>query len=326
MNNTINQKRPPITVGCVIPTFRAKNHLSKCLTPLIQSPLKPKILVVDSSSNDGTAELASELGAETLVISQSDFNHGITREIARQKIGTDIVCMLTQDAYLYDKNTLTQLVAPIINNQAKISYARQIPHQGATFFEAFPRSYNYPKTSQLRSFDEKDKYGIYTFFCSNSCAAYSNEALEEIGGFEEVLLGEDTVATAKILRQGHKIAYTAEAIVQHSHRYSLWNEFCRSFDTGLARRSYSHLVHCGGKDIKRGADYMKTMLIELLKNHPLLLPYGIAHGFSKWTGYQIGALSSHAPTWFKKALSSQKYYWESHSYLNKLNFLKQKKN
>lgn len=308
-------KFPPshssLSIGCIVLTYQAKHHLLNCLTPLINSPLKPRILVVDSSSNDGTVELAKALGAETLVIPQTEFNHGTTRERARQTLATDIICLLTQDAYLANNHSLTHLVAPLIENKAKISYARQIPHHGATFFEAFPRLYNYPSESQLRGIEDCFKYGVYTFFCSDSCAAYSKTALDDIGGFEEVLLGEDTVATAKILRKGHKIAYVANALVYHSHRYSLWKEFCRSFDTGLARKGYASLIDCGVSDTKRGASYVKALFKEVVKKKPTLLPYAIAHTTAKWMGYLIGQRSTNAPIWFKRALSSQKFYWKS---------------
>lgn len=305
------QLKPHQTIGCAILTYRAKCHLSSCLQPLLHSPLKPRILVIDSSSNDGTVELARSLGAEVLIIPQEDFNHGTTRELARKSLGTDIICMITQDAYLSDTDTLTTLISPIIENKAKIAYARQIPHKNAFFFEAFPRHYNYPSRSQLRSLQDCDQYGVYTFFCSNSCAAYSNAALDDIGGFSEVLLGEDTVASAKILRQGHKIAYVAEAIVYHSHHYSLWEEFCRSFDTGLARKGYAALIECGASDSKRGVNYLKTMLGQLMQEAPFLIPYAFLNALVKWTGYQIGKISANAPIAFKSTLSSQKFYWKS---------------
>jgi rhamnosyltransferase len=226
-------------------------------------------------------------------------------------LGTDIICMLTQDAYLIDSDALERLIAPLIENQAQVSYARQIPHKGASFFESFPRHYNYPQTSQLRSLEDRCKYGVYTFFCSDSCAAYSNSALNAIGGFQEVLLGEDTVATAKILHNGHKIAYCADTLVYHSHSYSLKEEFCRSFDTGLARKGYAHLIACESSDTKHGLAYVKEMVIALVKTAPWLLPYAFMQTLVKWMGYTIGSRSVNAPVWFKRALSSQKYFWKS---------------
>ena len=300
-----------MNIGCVIPTYRAGKQLARCLQGLVDSSLKPRILVIDSSSNDGTVEIAKQFGAETLVIPQKEFNHGITREIARKSLGTEIVCMLTQDAYLEDKHTLTHLVTPLIEQRAAIAYGRQIPHVGASFFEAFARHYNYPSKSHLRGIEDIQKFGVYTFFCSNSFAAYSNTALNEIGGFESVLLGEDTVATAKLLRRGYKIAYVAEAVARHSHRYSLWEEFCRNFDTGLARAGYAHLLSSGSSDSKRGQDFAKMMLKQLCFEAPHKIPYGVLHLLFKWSGYQTGKRSLHAPIWFKKTLSSQKSYFRA---------------
>lgn len=304
----MNPKRP--TIGCAFITHCAKHHLPHCLPPFLQSPLKPRVLVVNSSSNDGTVEMAHSLGAETLVIPRAEFNHGTTRERARQHLGTDIVVMLTPDAYAVNTSVLETLVGPLLSGQASVAYARQIAHHGADFFESFPREYNYPDQSHIRSLADLNQYGVYTFFCSDSCAAYVNSALNEVGGFPRLLLGEDTVAVAKLLRKGHCIAYVAEAVVRHSHRYSLMQEFKRSFDTGLARRGYAGLLAGGGSDAKRGMGYFKEMSRRLSKEKPSMLPYALAHVCAKWLGYQIGKRSLKAPLWFKKALSTQDFFWK----------------
>jgi rhamnosyltransferase len=297
------------TIGVVIPTFRAAKHLPHCLPPLLKSKLRPRILVIDSSSDDETTILAQNYGVEVLTIPKTEFNHGTTRERGRKHLNTDIVVMLTQDAYAFE-DTLDKLVFPLLKQEASISYARQIPHVGASFFEAFPRSFNYPAESHIRSLQDLSRYGVYTFFCSNSCAAYLNCALDEIEGFQPTLFGEDTVAVAKLLQRGHKIAYVAEAQVRHSHDYSLKQEFRRHFDIGISRRSYSHLIQQGGKDTKRGSAYVKAMLKELKKEAPHLIPYAVLQSMTKLIGYRIGQMSEKAPIWLKKALSSQPAYWQ----------------
>lgn len=297
------------SIGVIFITHGAKKHLTKCLPPLLASPLKPRVLVVNSSSHDGTVELAQSLGAETLVIPRRQFNHGVTREFARRYLKTDIAVMMTPDAYALDHTLLEQLVEPLLTKNASISYARQIPHDGADFFETFPRHFNYPEQSELRSVKEIDRYGVYTFFCSNTCAAYRNSALDEIGGFEPVLFGEDTIAVAKLLKKGHAIAYEAKAIVKHSHRYTLKQEFKRHFDIGLARRQQKALL--AGKDAPRGRKFAKKMLAILIRQHPHLLLYGALQLAMKWLGYRIGRASLKAPRWWKRACSSQDFYWHS---------------
>jgi rhamnosyltransferase len=276
------------SIGVAILTLNSKHHLSQCIPPFIHSPLKPKILVVDSSSEDGSVELAQAFGVETLTIPRAEFNHGTTRELARKQLKTDIVVMLTPDAYAVDESVLEKLVKPIIKGEASISYARQVPHDGAGFFEAFPREFNYPPESQLRSIEDIETFGVHLFFCSDSCAAYSTQALDEIGGFSAVLTGEDTVAAAKLLRKGHKIAYTADAVVKHSHNYSLLQEFKRYYDTGYARKEYADLIEAPSRDTRRGSQYTQLMIKSLLKTDPWRLPYGVIQCFVKFAGYKIG--------------------------------------
>lgn len=297
------------SIGIVIPTFQAAKHLPHCLKPLLQSPLKPRILVIDSSSTDETVAIAQTMGVETLVIPQQEFNHGTTREIGRQYLRTSIVVMLTQDAYATSPNMLEYLAKPLIEQKASISYARQLPHLDAGLFGAFSRHFNYPTTSHIRSLDDIATYGVYTFFCSDSCAAYNNAALDEIGGFPPVLFGEDTVVVAKLLHRQHRIAYVAEAQIHHSHDYTLKQEFCRHFDIGLARHTYQDLISIAGSDSNRGKAYTSALLKELWQNSPSLIPYAFLQTLAKFCGYLLGKSCLKAPIWLKRTFSSQKYYW-----------------
>ena len=306
------------TVGIAVLTLNSAKLLPSSLPPLLSSPLKPRVLVVDSSSSDDTVGVAFKLGADTIVIDRADFNHGLTRELARKHLNTDIVVMVTPDAIAENNQVLATLIQPIIEGRSAAAYARQIPHKGAGFFEAFPREYNYPAVSHIRGIEDLPKYGIYTYFCSDSFAAYSNKALDEIGGFQMVLLGEDTLAVAQLLRKQYKIAYVAEAVVNHSHRYSLMQEFRRYFDTGLARTEYQQWISCSNdSESKRGSDFVKAMIVKLMKKRPLLLPYAFFQTLTKWLGYRIGTKCHKAPIWLKKYLSSHPTYWTSNPFLKK---------
>lgn len=307
----MSERKPQVTIGVAVITHCAKKHLPNCLPPLLNAPCKPKVLVVNSSSDDGTVELAEELGAITMVVPRTSFNHGYTREQARKFLGTDIVVMVTPDAYAVSCDTLEYLLEPLIEKRASIAYARQLPHDQAGFFEAFPRRFNYPEKSHIRGNEDRPIYGAYTYFCSNSFAAYSNAALDEIGGFSSVLLGEDTLAVSKLLQRGHRIAYVAEAEVKHSHGYSLKQEFQRHFDTGLARKSMRELDISALSDKKRGGEFLVHLIKEILAKKPHLLPYAIVQTMVKYLGYQMGRAFLGAPKWLVKSCSSQDYFWSS---------------
>jgi rhamnosyltransferase len=302
------------TIGVVILTLNAEKHLPLCMGPLLKTSLNPQILVVDSASTDRTVEIALQYQAEVLSIDQEDFNHGLTREMARKKLATDIVIFLTPDAYAVTSKEFEKLAQPLIDGQASIAYGRQIPHENAGFFESFHRAFNYPEKGEVRCIANLSCDGPATYFFSDSFSAYSNQALDEIGGFKAVVLGEDTLAAAELIRKGHKLAYVAEAVVRHSHNYNLRQEFSRYFDAGIMRKEYEHILDCSVGDRKRGEEYFRRMMRQLMDDRPSLLPYAFLHILAKWSGYQLGQKSGNAPLWWKRMMSSQKYFWKKNRF------------
>ncbi|MCK5033819.1 MAG: glycosyltransferase family 2 protein [Calditrichia bacterium] len=300
-----------MTIGILILTYNAEEYLHSCLFPLINAGYKSNILIIDSSSKDQTQKIATELGVKIHIIPKKEFNHGATRELGRKLLGTDIVVMMTQDAFAIDDSLIEKLTNPIINKKCSIAYARQLPRKNANIFEALPREFNYTETSNIRSIDDIKKYGVYTFFCSNSCSAYLNGALDEIGGFDSVIIAEDYFAVAKLLKAGHKIAYVAEAQVEHSHFYSITQEFKRYFDTGYIKAENKWVNSIVGHAESRGMELLFELIKRLFKSNLFLIPWALFSFFIKWLGYRIGYLFYGLPPWINKILSSQPYYWDS---------------
>lgn len=296
------------SVGVVVVTHRAKAHLPHCLPPLLRSPLRPRVLVVNSSSGDGTVDLARAMGAETLVVPRASFNHGLTRELARRRLGTGVVAMLTPDAYPLRDDFLERLTAPVREGRAAVSYGRQVAREGAGLVERLGRAFNYPETSHLRSLADWPQHGSYTHFCSNACAAWSSAALDAIGGFKATLVSEETIAAAELLALGHRIAYVAEAVVTHSHAQSLREAFRRQFDIGYTRRLHRHLLLARERDEARGRQFAA---LALRQARPLELPGVVAHLAASWLGYRIGFAGRHLPNAVARRLSGQDYYWAS---------------
>jgi rhamnosyltransferase len=297
------------TVGVVVVTHRAREHLERCLPPLLASSVRPRVLVVNSSSHDGTVETARALGADTLVVARCRFNHGSTRELARRRLATDVVVMMTPDAYPADDTTLDRLVAPVLAEEAAVAYGRQVPRPEAGVFERFLRAFGYPAVSHVRSVADAEHHGAYLTFCSNAFAAYRQRALDEIGGFRATLSHEDAIAAALLLRRGHRIAYVAEAVVEHSHPTSLRSEFRRYFDAGYAREQFRDALAVGGSHRGLGRRYVAELAREVARERPWLLPYAGAHVVAKGAGYWLGKRAVGAPDKVNRYLSGQDYYW-----------------
>lgn len=314
LNKEEQDKKPSVGVGVI--TYWDKKHLKNCLPPLLNSPLNPRVVVFNSSSNDGTVEEAERLGAETFIIPRKHMNAGHAREMTRKQMDTDIFVAMTPDAYATDKHMLEKLVKPIVEGKAAVSYARQIPHDDATPIASFSRMFNYPEESQLRGIEDADKYGSYLPFCSDTCAAYSQKALDEIGGFRWILGGEDTIAAAMLLRKGYKVAYTADAVVKHSHNYTPKKEFIRHFDTGVYRQRWGKVLDFGkGSDSSRGIDYLFGMVKYLAKTKPTMVPRGIFQLGMGYLGYLLGKFGYRfVPNEIKKKISHAEFFWKSEEF------------
>ncbi len=297
------------SVGVVIVTYRAREHLSRCLPPLLSSPLRPRVLVVNSGSRDGTVERARELGAETWVVPRESFNHGATREAARRRLGTPIVVMMTPDAHPTSPGFLERLVAPVRDGRAAVAYARQLPAPDADPIARFGRLFAYPDRSEIRSAADWRTRGSAAHFCSNACAAWSQAALDEVGGFPPTLVSEETIATVRLLERGHRIAYVAEATVLHSHPTSLVGDFRRQFDIGMTRRIHAALLLAHGRDERQGLLYLRALSAHLLRSRPDLLPYAWLHTALRYAGYRLGMLGPLLPEGLKRRLSGQDFFW-----------------
>lgn len=298
-------------VGVVVVTHRARGLIDRCLAPLLRSPLRPRVLVVNSSSGDGTVERARDAGAETLVVPRRTFNHGLTRELARRHLGTPVCVMLTPDAFALDDGFLERLTAPVRQGVAAVAYGRQVPRGDAGIVERLGRAFSYPEASHLRCLTDWPRYGSYTHFCSNACAAWSNPALDAIGGFKPTLVSEETIAVAELLARGESIAYVAEAVVEHSHPQTARDAFRRQFDVGYTRRLYDWLLIARERDQVRGRRFARAVLREAGRRDARALPAVLAQLAAAWLGYRAGLAGPRLPRGLARRLSGQDYYWTS---------------
>lgn len=297
------------SIGIAIPTLNAEKHLQRCLGPLLVEGYFTRLLLVDSESSDDTVSVAKYLGVDVHVIKRSEFNHGLTRDLAWNLLDTDIVVYLTQDAYPQTGDFIEMLTRPLIDGIASISYGRQVPREGARVFEYIPRIFNYPAEGHLRGLDTLKQYGAYNFFCSNSCAAYRSEHLKNIGGFGKIVSHEDYFAVARLLGKGHRIAYVAEAVVEHSHDFTIIADFRRYFDAGYARAENPWIRKFIGAEESRGIALTAKLAREIVKTNIFLLPELVVRLLLSWIGFRVGTLGKCLPKSLCMRLSTLRQYW-----------------
>jgi rhamnosyltransferase len=228
----------------------------------------------------------------------------------------DILVYLTQDALPYNAYSVRNLIAPFsVDEKIGITFGRQIPYPNATPFARHLRAFNYPNESYIRTFDDRKKYGLKACFSSNSFAAYRKVLLEKIGWFKAgLIVGEDSWASAKILMEGYKIAYISNAMVYHSHNYSLFQEFKRYFDIGVFHKNEKWLIDIFNKTIDEGLKYVYSEIKFLLEHkYYYLIPVSLFRNLLKFLGYKLGYNYKKLPNILVKKISMHYEWWDKFS-------------
>lgn len=266
-------------ISVIIPTLNAEREIEDLLVALEHQSMCPKeILVVDSASDDDTARVVQMHGdIRLLQIERRDFNHGATRDMALRETTGDFVCFLTQDALPASDEYLERLVAPMVGDPSiALVSGRQLPKEGARRFEQLIRSFNYPDLPSIRSINDLEKFGIKTFFASDTCSAYRRTSYLDCGGFENVNTNEDMLMAARFVASGLKVAYEPTAEVYHSHNLTLSQQFARNRAVGVFLESHSDdLLHAS--EIGEGGRLVKAVSSQLIREGNLaeLVAFGV---------------------------------------------------
>lgn len=296
-----------------IPTYNAGSRWIEVLRSINEQELQPlKKFIIDSGSSDHTVQLAEQNGFIVNGISNSDFNHGKTRQqLADLAHDFNFVVFLTQDAILASKDSLKNLIREFDDQTVGMAYGRQLPHKNAKPLEVHARAYNYPAISNKLSIADQKTIGFKVFFCSNSFSAYSVKALKAVNGFpQDSIMGEDAVVAAKMLKAGYKKAYVADASVFHSHNYTLTEEFKRYFDTSVFHQQNQWMIKEFGKPTGEGIKFVKSELSYAFKYSPKNLFKSITSIFAKWLGYKFGHFYKNMSISTVKMLSMHKFHWK----------------
>ncbi|WP_199743186.1 glycosyltransferase [Sphingomonas ginsenosidivorax] len=295
-----------------MPTYNSHSELTRLLASLDVQTLDHDLVIVDSSSCDGTAELGRSRADIFIPINQRDFNHGGTRQmVVDLLVDHDVLVFLTQDAELVEPEALAKLVACFDDRTVGAACGRQLPHQNANPFAEHARLFNYPAEGRVVDRNNLKLYGLKAAFMSNSFAAYLRTALVAAGGFPtNVILAEDMYVAARMVMAGWKIVYASEAMCRHSHNYTVKEEAQRYFDTGVfhARETWirSTLGGTGGE----GRRYVVSELRFLGLRRARLWPASLWRNAAKLAGYKLGQAEEQIPLPLKRRWSMHRGFWK----------------
>ena len=100
-------------------------------------------------------------------------------------------------------------------------------------------------------------------------------------------MSEDMYMAAKMLMQGWKIAYQAEAHVYHSHNLSISDELARYKKIGAFYKQNAWIRETFGAAEKSGVDYVKNEMKYILKESPAMIPVAFLRDTIKYIAYKM---------------------------------------
>jgi len=187
------------------------------------SPVPFEVICCDDASEDRTPEIiASFPKAKRLPRPDGPYLPGRRLNYMVRNCGGDLVVFNNADAVPRNREWLRNLLAPLRNGSADAVYGNQLPRNDASYLV---------RKDNLRAFGDGKTAAKWRFFFSLASSAARREDLIRNPFDEEIRYSED-VEWAH--RRPIRIAYAADALVEHSHNYTLGELKRRFYGEGYA--------------------------------------------------------------------------------------------
>lgn len=222
-------------VSVLMPTYQGMEFLERVLDRLAAQRVgfPWEMVVVDSSSTDGTWELLGERAARFPVplrrerILGVEFDHGDTRNLLAARARGALLVFMTQDAIPASENWLATLVRNFDDPRVGAVTCRNVPRPDADvltqlFSAADPGYAEGRREVVLPPADEYDAMGPHErrlLFNFNDVASAFRRDLWERHPFPRTNFGEDVLMARAFLEAGYTVVYDDAARVEHSHDY-----------------------------------------------------------------------------------------------------------
>ncbi|HWR59005.1 MAG TPA: glycosyltransferase [Thermodesulfovibrionales bacterium] len=279
-------------ISLIIPTLNAGARFETLLSSLSMQDVKPlEIIVIDSTSDDNTVEIAKRFGAITIEVPRRSFNHGKTRNMAAIEARGDTLVFMTQDALPLNSTLLGALTAPLRMHEVSAAFGRHLPRPGASPLEIFARQFNYPASPSTIAIRDIEEHGIRSVIFSDVCSAVEKKTFMEAGMFPPVRANEDMLMAARLILSGHKVAYVPDAAVFHSHNYSLLRQFRRYYNIGSSLKDNPWVLKYAPAE-GDGLRFMTGQISFLMdKRRYFWIPYIFLEAAAKYAGYRLGLIA-----------------------------------
>ena len=215
------------------------------------------VLLVDSSSDDGTPDLARQHGARVHTIRREDFHHSRTRNLGASLTRGETLVFLQGDAWPAHEGWLEELVSPLrADPTVACVYGRQTPKPECDPINRFRTGWNYGDREVRKSLALADELKHRLYFFSTANCAIRREIWEKYRFPEDVPIFEDTTFARRVIGDGGAILYNPRAEVQHSHNLGVWRILTRYYAMGFIQAQYAFTKNADKNFRSEGKQYL----------------------------------------------------------------------
>lgn len=298
-----------INISIIILTRNAGNLFKKVMANVYSQDYKEnfEVLVIDSSSEDNTVNIARKYPAKIITINPKDFGHGKTRNLGAKKARGKYLVFLTHDAVPRNKHWLGEIVKDLDKKNIAGIFGRQIARANAVPMEKF----FYFKMYRGKSFlwNKRNIQYDETIF-SNANSAVRKSFLLKHPFPEDILMSEDREWALKMIDKGYDILYQSSALVTHSHDTRTINLFKRYFDFGVSHSEIGNTTNKSSFVGKGASVFLDELKYLISEGKAIWIPRAVLYNFTKFFGLMAGKNQKYIPKYIKLKLSGYGGYWK----------------
>lgn len=234
--------RDGVDVSVVIPTFNGGVVLERCLQAVRSQRTSRtiEIVCVDSGSPDADVETMRRFGAQVIPIDRRDFDHGLTRDLGARSSRGGVLVFLNQDAVPAGPDWMERLVTPLFagdrDRRAAVQGGQiEVPDRERRFY--------WHSAGERFYFTRESKRWIERYFgigFSTANAAIRRDVWER-HPFGRAPIMEDKKWQREVVEAGFAIAEAPDAVVYHTHNYSMRSLIRRCYSEGMGWRAVGEL-------------------------------------------------------------------------------------
>lgn len=239
-----------MNISVICPLYKGEKYieaLNKSLLAQVNvQDIEIRYILTKVDANiDKTEDILKKINAFYTIITPEEFSHSLTREKEVYLAKGDIIVFITQDIIIRDNEWLFKLTKDIKRGICDAAFSKQICENKT--IERYTRMNNYPSESRIVSKDDVDKIGIMAYFYSDAASAIKKDVFLKLEGYDgkNLLTNEDMYIAYKLINNGYRIKYCADAQVVHSHNYKYKTLFKRYFDQGVFLNQHKYISESG---------------------------------------------------------------------------------